>query len=147
MVSPISINMDMNKPIKNLGRWAEDQFAAFCSEAGVAANRSQVDETGWDFLLELPAPRAKFAPPDLQRIETTARAQVKSRLKGALSTDFKLSNARRFAALPEPCFVILAVNRRPNGTPDRRRTGTPFAIVRSVDGGRGFRSAGGVGRA
>lgn len=104
----ISIRTDMTKPIKNLGRWAEDQFAAFCSEAGVTANRSQVDETGWDFLFELPAPRAKFAPPDLQRIETTARAQVKSRLKGALSTELKLSNARRFAALPEPCFVILA---------------------------------------
>ena len=40
-----------------------------------------------------------------------------------------------------------AVNRRPIGTPDRRRTGTPLAAVGSVDAGREFRSAGGAGRA
>lgn len=98
----------MRKPIKNLGRWAEDQFATFCSEADVKANRSQVDETGWDFLLEFPAPVSKAAPPDLQRIEATARAQVKSKRNGVPSTTLKLTNARRFAAHPEPCFVILA---------------------------------------
>jgi MerR family mercuric resistance operon transcriptional regulator len=39
------------------------------------------------------------------------------------------------------------VNRRSIGTPYRRAKGTPLALHRSIDVGRGFRAAGGVGRA
>jgi len=39
------------------------------------------------------------------------------------------------------------VNRRPIGTPYRRAKGTPFVLRGSVDAGRRFRAAGGVGRA
>ena len=42
---------------------------------------------------------------------------------------------------------VFAVNRRPIGTPYRRAKGTPFALRGSVDTGRRFRAAGGVGRA
>ena len=41
----------------------------------------------------------------------------------------------------------LAVNRRSIGTPYRRAKGTPLRLRGSVDAGRGFRAAGGVGRA
>ena len=52
----------------------------------------------------------------------------------------RVANAERFSA-------FLAVNRRSIGTPDRRAKGTPLALHRSIDVGRGFRAAGGVGRA
>ncbi len=40
-----------------------------------------------------------------------------------------------------------AVNRRPIGTPYRRAKGTPVGLRGSVDAGRRFRAAAGVGRA
>ena len=43
--------------------------------------------------------------------------------------------------------VVPFVNRRSIGTPYRRANGTPFSLHRSIDVGRGFRAAGGVGRA
>jgi transposase len=43
--------------------------------------------------------------------------------------------------------VLMLVNRRPIGTPYRRAKGTPFALRRTVDAGRVFRAADGVGRA
>jgi len=42
---------------------------------------------------------------------------------------------------------VVGVNRRPIGTPYRRAKGTPFVLRGSVDAGRRFRAAGGVGRA
>ena len=52
------------------------------------------------------------------------------------------------ACIPiEPNPNVMIVNRRPIGTPDRRAKGTPLAMRRSVDEGREFRPAGGVGRA
>ncbi|MGE0652531.1 MAG: hypothetical protein AB7P12_12390, partial [Alphaproteobacteria bacterium] len=39
------------------------------------------------------------------------------------------------------------VNRRPIGTPYRRAKGTPFGLRGTIDAGRRFRAAGGVGRA
>ena len=44
-------------------------------------------------------------------------------------------------------YVDQTVNRRPIGTPYRRAKGTPFVLRGSVDAGRRFRAAGGVGRA
>ena len=44
-------------------------------------------------------------------------------------------------------ITLKNVNRRPIGTPYRRAKGTPFALRGSVDTGRRFRAAGGVGRA
>jgi len=43
--------------------------------------------------------------------------------------------------------IILTVNRRSIGTPYRRAKGTPLLRCWVVDAGRGFRAAGGVGRA
>ena len=45
------------------------------------------------------------------------------------------------------CGKAGCVNRRSIGTPYRRAKGTPLALHRSIDVGRGFRAAGGVGRA
>ncbi|MBA3055362.1 MAG: hypothetical protein FP826_10590 [Sphingomonadales bacterium] len=98
----------MTNKIEKLGRWAEKQFSSLCSEGGVIANKSEEDETGWDYLLEFPQAAVEGLPPDLQKIELSARAQVKSRERGKLVAELKLSNAHRFAAAPEPCFVVLA---------------------------------------
>ncbi|WP_323799904.1 hypothetical protein [Parasphingorhabdus sp.] len=98
----------MTSKIERLGPWAEKSFSTLCSEFGVIANKSEEDETGWDFLLEFPQATIIDLPPDLQKIELSARAQIKSRERGKLVARLKLSNAHRFAASPEPCFVILA---------------------------------------
>lgn len=100
--------MPDNQKIEDLGDWAEDRFALYCSQAGVIANKSNKDRTGWDYLLEFPQPNSGSVPPDLHKTEATARAQVKSNEKGKPKTRLKLSNAHRFAASPDPCFLILA---------------------------------------
>ncbi len=71
------------------------------------SNKSSEDRTGWDFLLEFPQSLTGGVPPDLQGIERPVRAQVKSKERGKAVATLKLSNAQRFAAAPEPCFVIL----------------------------------------
>lgn len=99
---------DVRKEIENLGDWAEDRFALFCSQAGVVANKANKDRTGWDFLLEFAQQGSPIAPPDHHKPEITARVQVKSNEQGKKSAVLKLDNARRFAASPDPCFLVLA---------------------------------------
>lgn len=94
--------------IVDLGDWAENRFALYCSQAGVVANHSIKDRTGWDYLLEFSQVNPPTAPPDHHKPEMTARVQVKSRERGKLSASLKLDNAHRFAASPDPCFVVLA---------------------------------------
>lgn len=106
--SELRYSKHMRNKIEDLGDWAEDRFALFCSQAGVVANKSNKDRTGWDYLIEFPQENSASAPPDLHKKEATARAQVKSNEKGRLKARLKLSNAHRFAASPDPCFVILA---------------------------------------
>lgn len=98
----------MGNRIEDLGCWAEDRFALYCSKAGVVANKSNRDRTGWDYLLEFSQSNSTNIPPDRHKRELTARIQVKSRERGMLSTKIKLDNAHRFAAASDPCFVILA---------------------------------------
>lgn len=98
----------MSNKIENLGDWAEDRFALYCSQAGVIANKSNKDRTGWDYLLEFSQMNSANLPPDHHKPEMTARVQVKSRERGKLATTIKLDNAHRFAASPDPCFVVLA---------------------------------------
>lgn len=98
----------MSNKIEDLTTWAEDRFAVYCSQAGVVANKSTRDRTGWDYLLEFAQQNSVNLPPDHYKTEMTARVQVKSRERGKLSTTIKLDNAHRFAASPDPCFVVLA---------------------------------------
>ncbi|WP_106408468.1 DUF6933 domain-containing protein [Sandarakinorhabdus cyanobacteriorum] len=55
--------------------------------------------------------------------------------------------ARRFPAQLALVLKEHGVNRRSIGTPYRRAKGTPLRLCGSVDAGRVFRAAGGVGRA
>lgn len=98
----------MSNKIEDLSDWAEDRFALYCSQAGVVANKSSRDRTGWDYLLEFLQVNSASLPPDHHKPEMTARVQVKSRERGKLSATIKLDNAHRFAASPDPCFVVLA---------------------------------------
>lgn len=94
-------------PIVDLAEWAEDEFSARCSRAGVTRNKSRQDRTGWDYLVEFPADRVMGVPADLQPVETAARVQVKSKRNGRPFIDLKLSNALRFAKSAMPCFLVL----------------------------------------
>lgn len=93
--------------IIDLGEWAEDDFSGRCARAGVTRNRSRQDRTGWDYIVEFPAKAVAGVPADLQPVDMSVRAQVKSKAKGRPYVDLKLSNALRFAKDPMPCFLIL----------------------------------------
>ncbi len=97
----------INKPIHDLGAWAEDAFSGLCAAAGVTRNKSVQDRTGWDYQIDFPAVRIANLPADLQPTERTARVQVKSKVRGKPTVSLKLSNALRFAKELTPCFVVL----------------------------------------
>ena len=62
---------------------------------------------------------------------------------GAVSPEAMASGIERMQVE----FGLETVNRRSIGTPYRRAKGTPLLRCWVVDAGRGFRAAGGVGRA
>ena len=97
----------MSGNISNLTSWSEKHFDSLCSEVGAISNRSQEDQTGWDFLVELPPDNHAHLPPDLRQIEQTVRVQVKSKEDGKPTSRIKLSNALRYAKSSDPCFLVL----------------------------------------
>ncbi|WP_156394348.1 hypothetical protein [Mesorhizobium sp. Root172] len=96
-----------NLQIIDLGEWAEDDFSGRCARAGMTRNKSRQDRTGWDYIVEFRARAIKGIPADLQPVDMSARAQVKSKKKGEPFVDLKLSNVLRFAKDPMPCFLVL----------------------------------------
>ena len=46
-----------------VGDLGEGEFACWCSQVGLTANRSLIDKTGWDYLVEFPA-NEKYSKPE-----------------------------------------------------------------------------------
>lgn len=95
---------------RNVGRLGEGFFQQLCDNtAGLACNRSLVDERGWDFMVEFPMEPSHVLPLDMQPPPFSAFVQVKSTETRSLSCRVKLSNALRFTLRPEPCFLVFLV--------------------------------------
>ena len=78
----------------------------------------------------------------------TSRTVFTRALADILAGDAEDPVARQVSLmLGQAALRRLIVNRRPIGTPYRRAKGTPVGLRGSVDAGRRFRAAGGVGRA
>ena len=79
----------------------------------------------------------------MKSLETTDRTVAEYKAKDL----YRKLLVRVDQDLPLRTIKFADVNRRSIGTPYRRAKGTPLALHRSIDVGRGFRAAGGVGRA
>jgi hypothetical protein len=99
--------------IKRLPRFAELQLPTLCARVGALCHEVEEDESGWDFLVELP-PRCFAGPADTHPPRQNAYVQVKSAERQRLSCRVKLSNALRAAQSPQPWFVVLVVAGRGN---------------------------------
>lgn len=105
------------KRINKIGKLAEKALDRWATEAGIIANKSNEDEAGWDFLLDLPFTAAvedenspggvAALPPDLGTQPLRALVQVKAsdRRDGRIS--IKLSNLKRLVQSPGPAFYLI----------------------------------------
>ena len=89
------------------GRPAQHEFNLLCSRASLTCNRSEEDDHGWDFIVEIPAPSTHDLPADKVPALKQVLVQVKSTKGRSATTRLKVSNALKFAKAELPCFVIL----------------------------------------
>jgi hypothetical protein len=93
-----------NKP--NLGGIGESTFATLANEAGIVFNKSDIDKTGWDYLVEVPVSRRVPELDKRESPEIKCLVQVKATATGS-APDVKLSHWERFAKSPLPAFFVI----------------------------------------
>ncbi len=93
--------------MRDVGRMGEDSFSLLCNSTGLAANRIQVDKTGWDFLVEFPALANESIPLDMREGTFQCKFQTKATDKKVHSVPIALSNLNRLAKDPLPAFICL----------------------------------------
>ncbi|MFQ1767927.1 hypothetical protein ACK37F_14060 [Aeromonas veronii] len=89
--------------MRDVGRMGESAFSMWCASAGLIANSSQVDKTGWDFIVEFPF-ISDLSPMELHKSAHTCMVQVKSTDKQERKLQITLSNLRRLATAQMPTF-------------------------------------------
>ncbi|MDD3815630.1 MAG: hypothetical protein PHZ02_13410 [Desulfocapsaceae bacterium] len=91
--------------MRDLGTMGESTFKLWCADAGLYANGSIIDKTGWDFLVEFPF-AFKAEPDVIHKSAIECRVQVKSTddKKGKISVT--LSNLRRLITAHMPSFFV-----------------------------------------
>lgn len=91
--------------IRDLGTMGESTFNFWCADAGLFANGSKIDKTGWDFFVEFPFD-FKAEPDVIHKSAIECRVQVKSTddRKGKIS--ITLSNLRRLITAHMPSFFV-----------------------------------------
>lgn len=91
--------------MRDLGQMGESTFSLWCGQAGLTANGSCLDRTGWDFIVEFP-----FAggtdPTRLHEPAIECKIQVKATDKTDRKLPIKLSNLRRLITAPMPAFFV-----------------------------------------
>lgn len=83
----------------------ETTFNLWCSQAGLPANGSKIDRTGWDYLVELPFSNS-FEPTQLHNPAIECKIQVKATDKEKRKLPIKLSNLRHLITSPLPAFFV-----------------------------------------
>lgn len=83
----------------------ESTFSLWCGQAGLTANGSHLDRTGWDFFVEFPF-AASTNPTQLHDPAIECKIQVKATDKTDRKLPIKLSNLRRLITAPMPAFII-----------------------------------------
>lgn len=91
--------------MRDLGQMGESTFSLWCGQAGLIANGSQVDRTGWDFFVEFPF-TGSTDPIRLHDPAIECKIQVKATDKTDRKLPIKLSNLRRLITAPMPAFFV-----------------------------------------
>ena len=92
--------------MRDLGQMGESTFRLWCNQAGLTANDSKVDRTGWDYLVEFSIP-PKASPTALHLPAIECKVQVKATDNKSRKVPIALSNLRRLATAQMPTFVIV----------------------------------------
>lgn len=88
------------------GRPAEKHFSLLCSQARITCNRSDEDDHGWDFIVEVPMLTADALSADLVGEVRKCEVQVKGPQKAKPVVKLSLANARAFSKSQLPCFLV-----------------------------------------
>ncbi len=89
---------------RKLGALGEKEFERLCIAGGLTINKSFMDETGWDFLLEFPWRSRDNCSQDLLLAPLECKVQVKSTDKRRKREQVALSNLQRLVKTPIPVF-------------------------------------------
>jgi hypothetical protein len=92
--------------MRDVGRMGESSFETLCRDVGITYNPVKVDETGWDYLLELPFDIKPDIPIDEQGAAIECKVQVKATDGRKKTCGIKLSNHQRLATTLTPSFYI-----------------------------------------
>ena len=63
---------------RDVGSMGERCFGIWCSSVGITANKSDIDRTGWDFIVEFPWEKSEKIPKDMLLAPIECKVQVKS---------------------------------------------------------------------
>lgn len=95
------------RDMRDLGKMGESAFSQWCASAGLTANGSSVDRTGWDFFVEFEFqnnPSLEFST--IHDAAFECKVQVKSTDNNVRKLGIKLSNLKRLATVPMPAFFV-----------------------------------------
>ncbi|KQX98313.1 hypothetical protein ASD28_14485 [Massilia sp. Root133] len=93
--------------MRDLGGLGESVFSQWCASAGLTANGSNVDKTGWDFLVEFDYhSKPSLELSTVHEAAFECKVQVKATDKQARKLSIKLSNLKRLVTASMPAFII-----------------------------------------
>lgn len=82
--------------MRDIGRMGERFFGIWCDSVNLTANSSNVDKTGWDFIVEFPSKSDKMLPIDMIPTPIECKVQVKSTDHRKGGVPITISNLKRF---------------------------------------------------
>jgi hypothetical protein len=92
---------------RNVGNMGEKHFSSLCSAAGITPNKSEIDDKGWDYIIEFPFEISNEYK-DLIKTPIKCLVQVKATdNKKCHSWQIKLNNLHHFVKAPLPTFFCL----------------------------------------
>ncbi len=91
--------------MRDLGTMGESYFKYICAHAGLSANGSEIDRTGWDFFVEFPFETLPKSNADLTPSPIECRVQIKSTDNQKRKIQITLSNLLMLAKSHTPSFI------------------------------------------
>jgi hypothetical protein len=88
----------------NLGPLGETEFTKLCLQADLTIHKSQMDRTGWDFLVEFLWKPDNLSPQDILPAPLECKIQVKSTNEQRKRESITLSNLHRLIKAKIPAF-------------------------------------------
>lgn len=90
---------------RDLGQMGENIFSYWCSQANLIANSSQIDKTGWDYLVEFPF-ESSYSAGKVHDTAFECKIQVKATDHCKGKWQVKLSNLRSLVTAQMPTFFV-----------------------------------------